>query len=219
MAAFAAINKAVASTIALQVFEAKKTVIDQMIAFMADKIDMDDDMVGFFNEFKATIALEKVEVPKTKAPKGKNADGSDKKKREPSAYNLWIKDKMAEIKADQPDLKGKDLMAAAIALWKKLDVKPVANSNKPTSNKKAKVNENEESKDESNEESDSKSDSEVETPKPKKGRKPAAPKKQAVEDDEDEMAIAQPKKGRKPAANKKGKKANNDSDNSDSDSA
>ena len=149
----------------------------------------------------------------------KNADGSDKKKREPSAYNLWIKDKMAEIKADQPDLKGKDLMAAAIALWKKLDVKPVANSNKPTSNKKAKVNENEESKDESNEESDSKSDSEVETPKPKKGRKPAAPKKQAVEDDEDEMAIAQPKKGRKPAANKKGKKANNDSDNSDSDSA
>lgn len=115
MASFATVNKAVAGVVAEAVFQAKKDVVEAFAKFLGEKIDFDEDMQAYFNEFKATIVLEKVEVPKEKG-KGKT-EGGEKKKRAPSAYNLYIKDKMAEIKAAQPELKGKDLMKAAIQAW------------------------------------------------------------------------------------------------------
>ena len=119
MASFAAVNKAVASVVADSVFEAKKKVIDEFAAFLADKIEFDDDMKGYFDSFKASLSLEKIEVPKEtkKGKKSSDEEGGEKKKRAPSAYNLYIKDKMAEIKAEKPELKGKELMKAAIDAW------------------------------------------------------------------------------------------------------
>jgi hypothetical protein len=124
--AFTAVTKAVAGVVAEAVFEAKKQVIKDFAAFMADKIDFDDDMQAYFDEFVGTLVLEKVEVPKEKgktkksaasASDGESSDAPAKKKRAPSAYNLFIKEKMAEIKANKPELKGKDLMRAAIDVW------------------------------------------------------------------------------------------------------
>jgi hypothetical protein len=77
-------------------------------------------MTGYFEEFTKTLQVEK--PPKAGKGKGKKVAGSSdegvaKKKRAPSAYNIYIKNKMAEIKAKKPELKGKDLMKAAIEAW------------------------------------------------------------------------------------------------------
>jgi hypothetical protein len=114
MASFATVNKAVAGVVAESVFQAKKDVMEYFAKFLSEKIDFDEDMQAYFDEFKATLVLEKIEVLKEKSKK----DGTgEKKKRAPSAYNLYIKDKMAEIKSSQPELKGKELMKAAIVAW------------------------------------------------------------------------------------------------------
>ena len=98
------------------VFEAKKQVVKDFAAFLAEKIDFDDDMKGYFEEFEKTIVKETKTVPSKK--KGSSgSDSSEKKKRTPSAYNMFISEKMGEIKKVRPELKGKELMKAAIEAW------------------------------------------------------------------------------------------------------
>lgn len=48
----------------------------------------------------------------------------EKKARPPNSYNLFIKDKMREIKEANPDFKGKELMKRATQAWnkRKIDV-------------------------------------------------------------------------------------------------
>ena len=114
MASYNAINKAVADV----VFEAKKQVIADFATFLAEKIDFDDDMTGYFEEFTKTLQVEKpAKVGKGKKSASSSDEEGVKKKRAPSAYNIYIKNKMAEIKAKQPELKGKELMKAAIEAW------------------------------------------------------------------------------------------------------
>jgi hypothetical protein len=114
MASYTAINKAVAGL----VLEAKKQVIADFAAFLGEKIDFDDDMTGYFEEFTKTLQVEKpAKVGKGKKSTSSSDEEGVKKKRAPSAYNIYIKNKMAEIKAKKPELKGKDLMKAAIEAW------------------------------------------------------------------------------------------------------
>lgn len=114
MASYNAINKAVAEV----VFAAKQQVLKDFAAFLAEKIDFDEDMQGYFDDFAKTLEVEK---PPKASGKKKSSDSSDgegaKKKRKPSAYNLYIKGKMAEIKEKNPEMKGKELMKAAIEAW------------------------------------------------------------------------------------------------------
>ena len=49
---------------------------------------------------------------------------SEKKKRAPSAYNIFIKEKMAELRAAEPGLQAKEYMSKAAALYR--ESKPVA---------------------------------------------------------------------------------------------
>ena len=46
-----------------------------------------------------------------------NAKGEEKKKREPSAYNIFIKEKYAEYKLSNPEMTAKEVMLAAAAAW------------------------------------------------------------------------------------------------------
>ena len=57
--------------------------------------------------------MPKSSVIDIKAPK------KEKKTRAPTAYNLFLKAKMAEIKESGADFKGKELMQAAIIEWNK----------------------------------------------------------------------------------------------------
>lgn len=93
--------------------------VDKLITFLSDKIEFDDDMKALFDEFKKTTKEEiKASFKNDRSKKG-GRSGEEKKKREPSAYNLFIKEKMAQIKVKKPELKGKELMKEAIDEWKK----------------------------------------------------------------------------------------------------
>lgn len=118
---FPTVTKAISKV----VFEAKQTVIDELMAYLDNKIVVDDDLKAIFNEFKASITIPVEKVVKEKKGKGKKGkvdsdeEVVEKKKRAPSAFNLFIKDIMPQIKAAHPDVKnGKELMSLAADAWK-----------------------------------------------------------------------------------------------------
>lgn len=84
--------------------------------FLSEKLEFDDDMTNMFEEYRKKVVADiKVQYKNERSSSKKNGE---KKKRAPSAYNLYIKEKMAEIKAAQSELKGKELMKEAIKAWK-----------------------------------------------------------------------------------------------------
>jgi ribosomal protein L12E/L44/L45/RPP1/RPP2 len=117
--------------------EAQTTTLDNFLAFLAKKEDVDMDfMTELFTEFKATMPTTSAVDTTSTAKKGskKTAKKSDSEdsvkaaKRPPSAYNLFIKfamtdadmkDKVME-KADPTQPKGRMLMKAAMELWAEL---------------------------------------------------------------------------------------------------
>jgi hypothetical protein len=56
-------------------------------------------------------------VRKTRTKRERDENGDIIKKRPPSAYNIFIKDQSAIIKADNPDLDSKAIFKMAIDLW------------------------------------------------------------------------------------------------------
>lgn len=123
-------------TISALVKDTTNQVVDKFAAFLDTKIDMDDDMKALFDEFKTICHDDLKATPvakkgrKTKAaddikPKSKKAkaaksdtESEGKKKRAPTAYNLFLKQKMAELKEQNPKSTPKERMAEAVKLWK-----------------------------------------------------------------------------------------------------
>lgn len=98
----------------------------------------------------------------SKSKKSENAD-DEKKPRAPSAYNIFVKDNMAKVKSENPDVPHRECMALVAALWQKQ--KPAdAPQTKP---KKPRVPKEKKSK------SDDGSSSDAEKPKKPK-REPSA---------------------------------------------
>ena len=64
----------------------------------------DDDVNDTDNKKKKTVKLDK--------------DGNVKQKRAPTAYNLFVKERMGELKKENPELKGSELMKLAAGDWK-----------------------------------------------------------------------------------------------------
>jgi len=117
--AFTAVSKAVAGV----VMDAKLSVVDDLIAYLESKIEVDDDLRGMFDEFKSNLreSEEKVVKDAGKKVKGskKTVDGVEKKKRAPSVFNLYVKDVMPDMKAKHPDIKdGKQMIGFASESWK-----------------------------------------------------------------------------------------------------
>ena len=110
---------AVTKAINLLVEETTVSTIDKLVVYLSDKIEFDDDMKKLFDDFKKTTKEELKASQKQEKGKRGGKKVENKKKREPSAYNLFIKEKMAEIKQKKPELKGKELMKEAIEEWKK----------------------------------------------------------------------------------------------------
>lgn len=97
--------------------EVALSTVDKLAEFLATKIEFDDDMKEVFEEFKNSLKDEYKALAKP-SKKGKNADGTDKKKREPTAYNLFIRDEITRLKKENPAMAGKELMSAATTAWK-----------------------------------------------------------------------------------------------------
>lgn len=85
------------TAIAALVEETKVTTVDKLVHFLGQKIEIDDDMKAMFEEFK--VELSKAAKVSGKGAKAAAAKTEKKEKRPPSAYNLYIKDKIAEFKA------------------------------------------------------------------------------------------------------------------------
>ena len=106
----------------------------QKLAELREEYDDDDetrptyqDLMKMVNEAWREENPKKEKTPKAKTPKEKKerktkvADGEEKKKRAPSAYNIFIKEIMPKIKSehenDDPKLNQKDLMKIAAQKW------------------------------------------------------------------------------------------------------
>ena len=117
--AFSSVCVAVAKV----VMEAKLNVVDEMVAFLETKIEIDEDLKGIFKEFKENLkeSEEKMVKDSGKGKKGKSKkdDGVEKKKRAPSVFNLYVKDVMPMLKERHPEIKnGKELISLAGEEWK-----------------------------------------------------------------------------------------------------
>jgi hypothetical protein len=86
-------------------------VIDRFVTFLSQKgIDVDKDIVAEFQQQLPRQHFHLVGTTKRKETKGQ---------RTPNSYNMFIRDKMREIKTIQPTLTGKELLKHATQEWNK----------------------------------------------------------------------------------------------------
>ena len=98
------------------------TTTERILTTFTSKVDMEKEytrsemgkmLTEVFNEMKE---VEKGEKPKKKKVK-KTEDGEEKKKRAPTAYNLFVKDTMGVVKEENPEMSRQDLMREVGRMW------------------------------------------------------------------------------------------------------
>ena len=115
MASYNSIVKAAS----IVVMEAKRSVIDDLMAYLNEKVELEDEFTSMVEEFKAKLIVDQVvDGDNGKKRKGRKSSG-DKVKRAPSAYNLFIKDAMAKLREQSPDMTAKARLTEATQMWKK----------------------------------------------------------------------------------------------------
>jgi hypothetical protein len=55
---------------------------------------------------------------KKRRKKVKTEEGSEKKKREPTAYNMFVKERMSVVREENPEMSRQDLMREVGRMWK-----------------------------------------------------------------------------------------------------
>ena len=99
------------------------TPTQQIMTTFNSKVDMEKEytrieLAKMLTEvFKEMKEVEKGEKPKKKKAK-KTEEGEEKKKRAPTAYNLFVKDTMGVVKEENPEMSRQDLMREVGRLWK-----------------------------------------------------------------------------------------------------
>ena len=102
-----------------------KAYIDSMPDILNTKKDVDEYCKQFWKEQKEKIkeaeAAEKaakvINIEKPKRKKKLDEDGNVKEKRAPSAYNIFVKEKYAEIKEENPDMDKTKIFEELAKLW------------------------------------------------------------------------------------------------------
>jgi len=113
MASSPIIQQAVAKVI----MDAKLNLVDELVTYLGSKIEIDEEIKNIFAEFKANLKEHEEKVVKIAGKKQKVT--SDKKKRQPSIFNMYVKDVMPSIKEKNSDVKdGKKLISMAAESWK-----------------------------------------------------------------------------------------------------
>jgi len=139
----------VVAAVQIAVNDAKANLFEDLKKFVLEQLDEDSVVAisSMFDEFKkskmnAVDAPSKVVVKKSKKSKSDEAQTSEEKpakaKRAPSAYNIFVGEKIKELRAADPTLKAKDAMSQAMALWKE---HKAANSTPSTSSTADETNE------------------------------------------------------------------------------
>jgi len=105
------------------VSEAKLSMLDDVQTFILDKVDEDSASAikELFDEYRAKFTKEMAEAKKSSKKLFKEKGKKEKKPktdRKPSAYNVFVGDKIKEIRAANPGMVAKDAMKLAMAAWK-----------------------------------------------------------------------------------------------------
>ncbi|NDB55238.1 hypothetical protein EB169_05345 [archaeon] len=144
-----------------------KVHIENMPEALNTKKDVDEYCKQFWKDYKEKAKEKKAaKAEKPKRKKGVDKDGNPKEKRAPSAYNIFVKEKYAEIKEANPDMDKTEIFAEIAKLWqgqKAENAKAPSNEEKEVSDKKSPEKKEENEKEEIMEV--------VEAPKKKPGRK------------------------------------------------
>jgi hypothetical protein len=113
--------------IATLTYEGQLDAVTRLEKSLAEKSTLTEETKKVFEDLKADLKKEheSSKVPAKKGAKGKGAKNgkggagdAPKPKKAPSAYNIFIRDKIAEIKKNNPATNGKDLMKLATVAWK-----------------------------------------------------------------------------------------------------
>tara|TARA_B110000259_G_C14014913_1_gene400949 strand:- start:1486 stop:1824 length:339 start_codon:yes stop_codon:yes gene_type:complete len=111
-----------------------------MPVILITKKDVDEYCKQFWKDNKekikdAKVAEKAAKAEKPKRKKGFDKDGNPKEKRAPSAYNIFVKEKYAEIKAANPDMNKTEIFSEIARLWQEKKAVPdeLENDNVKTS--------------------------------------------------------------------------------------
>jgi len=118
----------IVAAIAKAVMEARLKVLDEVQAYVLDKVDEDSAEAikelfdGFKEEFNKSVEDEMKEV-KTMKKKGgrKNSSASEnteKRTRKATPYNVFVSENMKRFKVENPSFNGKQIMKMAMDAWK-----------------------------------------------------------------------------------------------------
>ena len=142
---------------------------------------------------------------KTRVKRDRDADGNIIKKRAPSAYNLFVAEKMAIIRASNPGTDNKEIFKMAIALWHEAKASIAKESSdteaKDKSDAEAKAESDAEPKAESDTEAKAESDTEAKAESDDEAKAESDDEAKAESDDDNvpTITLKKPaKKGRKP---------------------
>jgi len=116
-----------------------KVHIENMPEALNTKKDVDEYCKQFWKDYKDKAKEEKAaKAEKPKRKKGVDKDGNPKEKRAPSAYNIFVKEKYAEIKEANPDMDKTEIFAEIAKLWQGQKAKkaPVEEDKKSPEKKK-----------------------------------------------------------------------------------
>jgi len=98
------------------------TTTQQILTTFTSKVDMEKEYTRselgkmLTEVFKEIREGEKGEKKVRK--KVKKEEGEEKRKREPTAYNLYVKETMSVIKEENPEMSRQDLMREVGRMWK-----------------------------------------------------------------------------------------------------
>ena len=144
-----------------------KVHVENMPEALNTKKDVDEYCKQFWKDYKEKAKEDKAaKAEKPKRKKGVDKDGNPKEKRAPSAYNIFVKEKYAEIKDANPDMDKTEIFAEIAKLWQELKAekaKAPSNEDKKVSEKMSPEKKKEDEEDEIVEV--------VEAPKKNPGRK------------------------------------------------
>ena len=94
------------------VYKSKLQTVDDLMAFLDERVDTDHDFKEMVAEFKSQITADSFAVKaSTKAKK------ETKQKRPPSAYNMFIKDAIHRLQQTHPELNNKERLVQATKEW------------------------------------------------------------------------------------------------------
>jgi hypothetical protein len=147
-----------------------KVHVENMPEALNTKKDVDEYCKQFWKDYKekakeAKVADKAAKADKPKRKKGLDKDGNPKEKRPPTAYNIFVKEKRAEIKEANPEMDNNEIFAEIGRIWKE------QKAEKAPSEEEKKVSDKKE-----DEEKEEEIVEVVDAPKKKPGRKAIAKK-------------------------------------------